>query len=104
MENKICCKEVKCECIKEMNNRDLLDDILASEKAITTNTSIALIEASNDKLEQEIFEFFETVLQLQREAFELAWNNGWYTLEEVQKSKIGEKAKSLQKKYDELCS
>lgn len=104
MENKVCCKEVKCECIKEMNDRDLLDDILASEKAITTNTSIALIEASNDKLEQEIYEFFETVLQLQREAFELAWNNGWYTLEEVQKSKIGEKAKSLQKKYDELCS
>lgn len=104
MENKVCCKEVQCECIKEMNNRDLLDDILASEKAITTNTSIALIEASNDKLEKEIFEFFETVLELQREAFELAWNNGWYTLEEVQKSKIGEKAKSLQKKYDEFCN
>lgn len=102
MENKVCCKETKCECINEMNDRDLLDDVLASEKAITTNTSIALVEASNNTLEQEIFEFFETSLQLQREAYELAWNNGWYTLEEVQKTKLGEKAKSLQKKYDEF--
>lgn len=102
MENKVCCKEVKCECKNEMNDRDLLNDILASEKAITTNTTIALIEASNNKLEQEIYDFFEAVLQLQREAYEIAWNNGWYTLEEAQKSKIAEKAKSLQKKYDEF--
>lgn len=104
MESKVCCKEVQCECMKEMNDRDLLDDILASEKAITNNTSIALIEASNSKLEDEIFEFYETVLQLQREAYELAWNNGWYTLEEAQKTKIGEKSKSLQKKYDEFSN
>ena len=104
MENKVCCKETKCECTKVMNDRDLLDDILSSEKAITSNTAIALIEASNLKLHGEIFEFFETVDQLQREAYELAWNNGWYTLEEAQKSKISEKEKSLQKKYDEFSN
>lgn len=104
MESKVCCKEVKCECMKEMNDRDLLDDILASEKAITTNTSIALTEASNNKLEDELFEFYEAVLELQRDAYQLAWNNGWYTLEEAQKTKISEKAKSLQKKYDEFSN
>lgn len=102
MANKVCCEQTKVECSSNMNDRDYLDDILASEKAITVNTAIALNEASNNKLHTEILEFFSTVETLQKEAFELAWNNGWYSLEEAEKTKISTKAKELQKKLDEL--
>ena len=102
MESKVCCKETKVETTKRMNDRDFLNDILSSEKEITVNTATALTEASNLKLRSEILEFFDTVEQIQSEAYELAWNNGWYTLEESPKTKISEKAKSMQKKLDEL--
>jgi hypothetical protein len=48
--------------------------------------------------------FFETIEQLQRETYELAWNNGWYVLEESEKTKINQKAKELQKKLNELSN
>lgn len=102
MESKVCCKETKVECTKLMNDRDYLTDVLASEKAITVNTATALTEASNAKFHDEILEIFDTVDQIQAEAYELAWNNGWYTLEESPKTKINEKASSLQKKLDEF--
>lgn len=102
MESKVCCKETEVECTKLMNDRDYLTDILASEKAITVNTATALTEASNQKLHDEILEIFNTVEQIQAATYELAWNNGWYTLEESPKTKIKEKATSLQKKLDEF--
>lgn len=104
MSNKVCCDEVKIESTLELNDRDYLNDILYNEKTITVNTTTALTEASNDKLKDEIFKFLETVEQLQRETYELAWNNGWYVLEEAEKTKINQKAKELQKKLEELSN
>ena len=39
---------------------------------------------------------------MQAKAFELAWNNGWYKLEEAEKTKIKEKKKEMLKKLEEL--
>lgn len=103
MANKVCCEETKVCCSCNMNDRDYLNDILAAEKAITVNTATALTEASNMKLHDEILEYFNTVEQIQREAYELAWNNGWYTLEESEKTKINEKKSSLETKLQEMC-
>lgn len=102
MANKVCCKEQKVECTCYQNDRDYLNDILASEKSLLQNTSTALMEASNKDLHNEVDEFFNTIKELQREAYELAWNNGWYALEEAGKSKIQEKQKELQTKLDEI--
>ena len=104
MSNKVCCDKVKIQSTLELNDRYYLNDILYNEKTITVNTTTALTEASNDKLKDEIFKFLETVEQLQRETYELAWNNGWYVLEEVEKTKITQKAKELQKKLEELSN
>ena len=104
MSNKVCCDEVQIESTLDMNDRDYLNDILYNEKTIAVNTTTALTEASNDKLKDEIFKFLETVEQLQRETYELAWNNGWYVLEEAEKTKINQKAKELQKKLEELSN
>lgn len=104
MANKVCCKETKVDATKNMNERDYLIDILCSEKDITKNMCVALTEASNQKLNKEFKEIFDTVETLQREAYDLAWNNGWYSLEEAQATKISEKQTELQKKLDELSN
>ncbi len=104
MGNKVCCKETKVDATKTMNERDYLIDILCSEKDITKNMCVALTEASNQKLNKEFKEIFDTVESLEREAYDLAWNNGWYSLEEAQTTKITEKQTSLQKKLDELSN
>ena len=102
MASKVKCDETKVEQTKCMNDRDFLNDLLASEKEITTNTATAITEASNRKLENMFLEFFDSIEAIQRDTYELAWNNGWYTLEQAEKTKINQKAKELQKKLDEL--
>lgn len=104
MSNKVCCDEIKVSKTLDLNDRDYLNDILYNEKTILTNTATALTEASNDKLKKEIMKFFETIEQLQKESYELAWNNGWYVLEEAEKNKISQKEKELKKKLDELSN
>lgn len=104
MANKVCCEETEVAKTKEMNERDYLIDILSSEKDITKNMCVALTEASNMKLHSEFLEIFDVVEEIQAEAYELAWNNGWYSLEEAEKTKIKEKEKELQKKLDELSN
>lgn len=102
--NKICCEQKKVEKTKQLNDRDYLNDLLCNEKSIVTNTAIALTEASNDKLHDEILNFFNIVKDIQAKTYEIAWNFGWYTLEESEKTKINQKAKELQKKLDELSN
>ena len=104
MASKVCCDEVKVESTIDMNDRDYLNDLLYDEKSIVVNTATALTEASNDELKEDILKIFETVEQIQRETYELAWNNGWYVLEESEKTKINQKSKELQKKLDELSN
>lgn len=102
--NKVCCDEIKVDETIDLNDRDYLNDILYNEKTITVNTITALTEASNEKLQKEILDIFNTVYKLQSETYELAWNFGWYTLEESEKTKIKQKEKELQKKLDELSN
>lgn len=102
MSGKICCEEVSVPQELEMNDRDLLNDILYSQKQITVNTITALTETSNIVLHDEIEKIFEDVEKLQRKSFELAWNKGWYTLEEVGVTKIKESLTNLNTKLEEL--
>lgn len=102
--SKVCCDEVKVEATLDLNDRDYLNDILCNEKNILSNTTIALTEASNEKLQKEFKEFFDTIEELQSTTYEIAWNYGWYSLEESEKTKVNQKAKELQKKLDELSN
>lgn len=104
MANKVCCDETSVAQTIEMNDRDYLDDILCTEKEITKNMCLALTEASNTELHENLYDIFTTVNELQQEAFEIAWNNGWYKLEEAEKTKINQAKKALQKKLDELSN
>lgn len=100
--NKVCCDEVKVEENLDLNDRDYLNDLLYNEKSILSNTITALSEASNESIREEFLDFFNIIDKIQSTTYELAWNNGWYTLEQAEKTKINQKAKELQKKLDEL--
>ncbi len=100
--SKVCCEETQVASTIEMNDRDYLNDLLMNEKSILSNTTTALTEASNESLKKDILNIFNTIESIQAKTYELAWNNGWYTLETAEKTKIKEKEKELQKKLDEL--
>lgn len=102
MANKVCCDETPVEQTKNMNDRDYLVDILASEKDITKNMCIALTEASNTTLHDEFYEIFNTVEEIQADTYEMAWNFGWYKLEEAEATKKSSKQKELTTKFEEL--
>ena len=104
MASKVKCEETKQEKTKCMTDRDFLNDILSSEKDITSNTATSITEASNRNLASLFLDFFDITEELQREAYELAWNNGWYTLEEAETKKIKEEIKNLTKRLDELSN
>ncbi len=99
---KVKCDETEVPETMVQNDRDYLNDILATSKQITVNTCIAVTEASNVTLRNELKMLLEDMETLQRENYELAWSNGWYTLEESEKTKINETSKNLNKKMAEL--
>ena len=102
MEKKIKNEETKVPATISLNDRDYLTDILSSEKHMNVDMAIALNEASNDELYEKLYEFSGEIKQAQRKLYNLAFQKGWYTLEEVPQKKIDEKYNSLIKKYDEL--
>lgn len=85
-----------------MNDCDYLNDMLETEKNMGVNLCIALNEASNNELYEEIFDFFEDVKEAGRDLYELAFKKGWYSLEKETPEKISTKYNELQQKYNDL--
>ncbi len=87
---------------KELNDCDYLHEILSCEKNMSVNLTYALNEASNQELFKEIYTIFEDVKMAQREAYNMAFKNGWYSLEKEKEEKIIEKASELTNKMSQL--
>ncbi|MGE5456688.1 MAG: spore coat protein [Ignavibacteriales bacterium] len=86
----------------EMNDRDFLNDVLESEKNISNNLAIALNEASNDVLFQDILDMFIDCKKMARQLYNLMFQNGWYTLEKAEQQKITQKSTELSGRMQEL--
>ncbi len=86
----------------EMNDRDYLNSILELEKNMSNNYSIALNEASNDYLYEDYFTLLEDTKDAAREAYNLMFQFGWYTLEEAEETKVEEKITCLEQKLNDL--
>ena len=95
------CKEVSC--TKETNDKDILNDVLLSLKNVSNSYSVALNEMSNNKLYKSIFEIFKETKEAGREAYELAFSNGWYSLEEAPETKITTAYNKFEKMLKELA-
>lgn len=99
---KITNEEEKVEKSKDMNDRDFLNDLLQTEKNISVNMTIALNEASNEKLYDELFTIFKDIKQSSRNLYERMFKNGWYQIEKASDDKINQTKNELKQKYDEL--
>ncbi|OYD07233.1 spore coat protein [Paludifilum halophilum] len=62
----------------EMNDRDRINDMLATEKYLTTAYNVAVNEASSQQLYQTQMNFLTELHQCQRDLFTLMQQKGWY--------------------------
>lgn len=86
----------------EMNDENYLNDILETEKNMSVNMTIALNEASNETLYNELYEMFLQIKNSQRDLYELAFRKGWYSLEKADQTKINEEYNTLTQSLNEL--
>lgn len=85
-----------------MNDEDMLNSLLEMEKNMSVNLTIALNEASNENLYEHLFDSFETIKDLQRDLFEIAFRYGWYSLEEADNNKVTEEYNKLNNQFQNL--
>lgn len=71
-----------------MEEKYYLYDILADEKNITVNMATSLNEASCDHIYKTYMTMFIETSKHAADLFNLAYNKGWYTLEEAEQTKI----------------
>lgn len=72
----------------EMNDRDYLNDILATEKYLTDSFNVAAREASHDTLHRDVMTILTESHQAARDVYNLMFQFGWYTLEAEQQQKV----------------
>ncbi|MDF0728069.1 spore coat protein [Cytobacillus sp. S13-E01] len=75
----------------QMNDRDFINDMLATEKYMTDAYSNALNEASHEALYQDIRTIFNETQNSQRQLFNLMFEHGWYKLEAEEQQKVQQK-------------
>jgi len=78
-----------------MNDRDFINDLLATEKYMTHGYDVFLNEASHMGLYNDVLEMYNETQNLQRHLYNVMFQEGWYKVEPAQ-------AQSLQKKAQQF--
>lgn len=65
----------------EMNDRDRLNDMLATEKYLTDNYNVFAREASYNDLHKDVCQILNQTHQEARGLFNFMFNKGWYSLQ-----------------------
>lgn len=65
----------------EMNDRDFINDMLATEKYMTAGYNVFLDEASHESLYQSVLQIYTETQNCQRELFNLMFKKGWYSFD-----------------------
>ncbi|MFS0780283.1 spore coat protein [Bacillus sp. 1P06AnD] len=73
-----------------MNDRDYLNDMLATEKHMTNSYSTAMHEASHKGLYEDISTSFTECSQAQRHVYDLMFKKGWYSLEKAEAKSLSQ--------------
>ena len=100
--NKICNPKTEVPTGTELNDKDYLNSVLSSLKEMEKNYATVLTEASNEYLFGKYENMFNDIKNLQRDVYELAFKNGWYTLEKAEDNKITEKYNMLNQEFVDL--
>jgi spore coat protein CotF len=80
----------------QMNERDFLNDVLATEKYMTTSYSVFLHEASHQQLYEDMLTIFTETQNCQRELYNLMFRKGWYKLEPADQQKLEQSYQQFQ--------
>ena len=72
----------------EMNDRDFLNDGLATCKYLTDSLTDAVREASHEQLHADMLQILTETHQCARELYNVMFQNGWYKLEAEEQQKI----------------
>jgi len=72
----------------QMNDRDFINDLLATEKYMTDSYSTTLNEASHQALYQDLLGIFTETQNMQRELYTVMFQKGWYKLEPAEQQKL----------------
>lgn len=80
----------------ELNDRDRLNDILATEKYLTDSFNVAVREASHDQLFQDVLQVLQETHQAGRDVYNLMFQKGWYTLEAEPQTEIDQVQQQFQ--------
>lgn len=65
----------------EFNDRDRLNDMLATEKYLTDNFNVFAREASHSSLHGDVMQILNQTHEETRDLFNLMFQKGWYTME-----------------------
>ncbi|MCL6548037.1 MAG: spore coat protein [Alicyclobacillus sp.] len=79
-----------------MNDRDRLNDVLATEKYLTDGLNSAAREASHQALHQTVMTILTETHQAARDAYHAMFRLGWYKLEAEQQPKIDQTRQQFQ--------
>lgn len=81
----------------DLNDKDYMNSLLSSLKELVKNYAIVLTETSNEEMYKKHKKIFDSLIAMQRETYEIMFENGWYSIEKVGKDKI-------RTKYNILCT
>lgn len=73
--------EVKMPNTPEINDRDIANEVLFTEKSLANSYNTFITETSNDTLYKRIFELHKDVVQAHRNVYNLMFEKGWYKLD-----------------------
>ena len=87
-----------------LNDQDYMTILLTLLKAIEKNMTVALTESSNETLYKEFKKMFDDIAKIQRDAYELMFRNGWYSLEKAETKKVSTLEQELNTQMESLES
>ncbi|PSL44417.1 coat F domain-containing protein [Salsuginibacillus halophilus] len=71
-----------------MNDRDFINDLVATEKYMTSSYSIAMNEASHAQFYKEIQQIANESQDCQRDLFNMMFKKGWYSFDAAQPDQL----------------
>lgn len=102
MNNTVSNPEIEVPKTDEMNDCDYLNDILSTEKNMSSNYSIVVNEASNLELYNTLKQIMNESKDCARDLFDLLFKKGWYRLEKAEQQKIDTVSQEYNQKLNEL--
>ncbi|WP_440896202.1 spore coat protein [Amphibacillus sp. Q70] len=87
--------ETPVEKTPQLNDRDIINDFLATEKYMTNGYSTALNECSNHTYYENLLQIFTETQNQQRHLYNLMFKNGWYSLDQADQQQINQAAEQF---------